>query len=155
LISGIREHPFSRRNVITTWNAADMNCPDCPITNCHGTVIQAFVDSWKQLHLVTYQRSADAVVGVPHNWFQYWAFLVWLASLTGKGVGSLTWVGGDVHLYDVHEALAREMLARKGEVNYTEVDLVYRPTDAAFRADDFSLASPYNPVLNVSAEMVV
>src|SRR5690606_26897284 len=76
LIDGIKNHPYSRRNVITTWNAADMTNPACPITNCHSTVTQAFVNPDNSLHLVTYQRSVDVICGLPHNWIQYWSFLL-------------------------------------------------------------------------------
>lgn len=102
LIDGIKNHPFSRRNVITTWHTEDMNREDCTITNCHGTVIQAFVRPDDSLHLVTYQRSVDVVCGLPHNWLQYWAFLLWVAHWSWRAVGSLTWIGGDVHVYEEH-----------------------------------------------------
>lgn len=155
LIDGIKNHPFSRRNVVTTWHPAEMWSPETPITNCHGTVIQAFVSNGKRLSLVTYQRSADLVVGVPHNWIQYWAFLVWLAARTGTGVGSLTWVGGDVHVYEVHNPLVRVMLDSEPVVRPVTPELRYNGTGGGFRADDFDLVGDYYPALDVKAELVV
>jgi thymidylate synthase len=153
LIDGITRHPYSRRNVVTTWNAADMADPQTPITNCHNTATQAFVEPADDtLHLVTYQRSADAVCGIPHNWVQMWAFLLWLAHRGGRKVGSLSWVGGDVHLYECHVDLARRVVgAEPGPVP----ELVYSPTFEEFRADDFTLSGEYAPALNDRAEMVV
>lgn len=153
LIEGIRLHPFSRRNVITTWNTSDMNNPSCRITNCHGTVIQAFVGASGGLSLVTYQRSADFVCGVPHNWIQYWAFLLWLAHRTDRKPKMLTWIGGDVHLYEQHYELADKILCT--EANLSPPNLVYTPTSEEFIADDFTLDGPYNPVVTDRAEMVV
>ena len=153
LINAVKEHPHSRRNVITTWNTEEMVHLDCPITNCHGTVIQTFV-SGPLLHLVTYQRSADAVCGLPHNWLQYWAFLLWLAYRTGYQVGTLTWIGGDVHLYDVHTDLARKIL-HCPETYPSCPELLYGPSGEDFKADDFSLSSEYLPVLKDRAEMVI
>lgn len=151
LLRGIKGHPYSRRNVITTWNTAEMNDSLCPITNCHGTVVQAFCFE-DVLSLVTYQRSVDVICGFPHNVFQYWAFLVWLASRTDNKVGTLTWIGGDVHLYDEHEGLARRILE-------TEVQpapgLVYSPSGEDFKADDFSLDGEYRYALEEKARMVV
>lgn len=156
LVDGIRNHPFSRRNVITTWNTADMADSECPITNCHGTVIQAFVNPDDSLHLATYQRSADVICGLPHNWVQYWAFLMWLAHRGGRSVGSLTWVGGDVHVYKQHYELADKILrAATSRKPGNTPNLVYTPTSEEFKADDFTLDGEYTPVLTDRAEMVV
>lgn len=155
LLNGVKSHPFSRRNLISTWDTEDMADPECPITNCWGTVLQAFVEPADDtLHLVTYQRSADAVCGVPHNWLQMWGFLLWLAHRTGRAVGSLQWVGGDVHLYEVHEDLAGRIVAAV-DPHRDCPELVYEPTSEDFRADDFSLSRRYDPDIRERAEMVV
>lgn len=159
LIEAIKKHPFSRRSVITTWNSSEMWDATCPITNCHGTVIQAFVeanppDPIPSLTLVTYQRSCDVICGLPHNWLQYWAFLMWLAHRTGLRVGDLHWIGGDVHVYKQHFPIVESIqsLSLSGLVS---PQLVYKPTSEEFKADDFSLDLEYRPLLSVKAEMVV
>lgn len=108
LIDGIRNHGTSRRLVITTWNPCEMHeitsingNPRTP-TTCHGTVIQLFVRRDK-LSMTMYQRSADMLLGVPHNWIQYWALLLWLASRSGLKPGSFRWIAGDAHIYQ-HES---------------------------------------------------
>lgn len=156
LISGIRQHPYSRRNVITTWNTADMNSKDCPITNCHGTVIQTFVQPQGTLDLVTYQRSVDVICGLPHNWIQYWAFLVWLAHRTGCEVGKLQWIGGDCHIYEEHLAITEELRNLDlAQLAIKTPKLIYKPTDKEFLADDFTLDGEYSPIILTKAEMVV
>lgn len=153
LIDGIKNHPFSRRHCITTWIPSHVHSGLMNPTNCHGTVIQAFVNPDDSLHLVTYQRSADVVCGLPHNWVQYWAFLVWLAHRGGRKVGSLTWIGGDVHVYKQHYELADRI--NKSTQSVLAPNLVYTPSSDDFKADDFTLDGPYNPVLTDRAEMVV
>lgn len=154
LLDGIRDHPFSRRNVITTWNTSDMASPSTPITNCHGTVIQAFVQPDNKLDLFTYQRSVDVICGLPHNWIQYWAFLLWLASRTGKEPGKLQWMGGDVHVYPEHAVLAEKIL-RVEDSTPEPPRLLYTPSGEEFRASDFTLDSQYYPVIQDRAEMIV
>lgn len=152
LVNGVTSHPYSRRNVITTWNTADMVDGITPITNCHGTVIQAFVDSQNRLDLIMYQRSVDLICGLPHNWIQYWAFLQWLAHRGGRQVGRFIWTGGDIHIYGEHLDLAQRILAT-GEV--AQPELVYTPTSDTFKADDFTLSGPYEPAITEKAVMVV
>lgn len=105
LIDGIKTHPYSRRHVITTWNPEFMGeiCdinenPNTP-TPCHTSFAQFSVSSDSVLSMLTVQRSADMLLGVPHNWIQSWAFLLWLCAQTGYVVGELTWVFGDAHIY--------------------------------------------------------
>lgn len=105
LIKGIRFHPFSRRHVITTWNPVDMafititnNNPLTP-TTCHTTIAQFFVSKSRSLSLHSYQRSADLLLGVPHNWIQSWALLLWLCERTDTIPGKMLWTFGDAHIY--------------------------------------------------------
>lgn len=156
LVDGIKDHPYSRRNVITTWNTAEMADPSTPITNCHGTVIQAFVEpSDNSLELVMYQRSSDMLLGMSHNWIQYWAFLLWLSTEAGRVPGKFTWMGGDCHIYDDHVPLVTEML----NADLTSINtptLVYKGSKGeAFRADNFMLEGAYTPLSSETARMVV
>ena len=154
LIEGIKVHRTSRRLVATTWNASEMMMPDCPVTNCHGTVVQFFSDEKTNiLDMTTYQRSCDLIVGVPHNWFQYWAFLLWMAKRTGSKVGKMTWIGGDVHVYDEpsHRKAADWIVEHAGDTTakegYGPPELVHtaESEDLEFKADDFELNRPYYP----------
>lgn len=152
LLEGLYEHPNSRRLVISTWNTAEMSeitfindnpkTPSC----CHGTLIQCHVRKG-QLHLTQYQRSADILLGVPHNWMQYWALLLYLAYWSKFKVGSLRWIFGDVHLYQEasHIECAKQLLA----IPYKQLDsrpkMYYNPSVSwtgaipEFKAADFTL----------------
>lgn len=154
LIDSLREHPGSRRAVATTWNTADMLAEETPITNCHGSLITAHVEAGNRVTLVMVQRSADAVVGLPANWVQYWALMLWLSFRAGRQPGRLLWLSTDVHVYRRHEDLARRLVNLWLEAAPTP-DLVYTPTSEQFLADDFALDGPYTPMVNERAEMVV
>lgn len=158
-IETLKNKPFSRRNVISTWNTADMIHPTTPITNCHGTVIQFFVDPNDNVHMTMYQRSCDMVLGVPHNWIQYWAFLMYMADLADLNVGSMTWIGGDCHVYEDHKEVAEKIIKAamvdNDKYNWTSPNLICNPSSDEFKADDYSLSDEYKPVMELKAKMVV
>lgn len=153
IIEGVKEHPYSRRNVITSWNAFDMRRPECPLTNCHTSFAEFSGSPDGKLHYHTVQRSADVIVGLGANWAQSWAFLVWVAHLTGRQVGTMTWTGIDCHVYEQHEEVARKITS--AFVPQKSLGLVYTPTSEKFLADDFTLDGEYLPVVCDKVEMVV
>ena len=168
LLNGVKEHPFSTRNLITTWNTGDMAQPDCIVTNCHGSMIQVFgeltrrmyggitcVDGVsKTIHMTMYQRSSDLILGAPHNWVQYWAFMQWLAHRTGTKPGPFTWIGGDVHIYKSHLEVARKIKA-VDYYNPANPQLTYKPSSAEFKADDFSVEGSYPPAITDEVKLEV
>lgn len=157
LIESVKDEPTSRRNVITTWNTADMLNPNTLITNCHGSLIVADVDNDNKLHLTMIQRSADMMLGVPHNMLQYWAFLMYLAHQTGREVGSLHWQGVNCHIYKAHYDAANEISdkIKNTDKKIITPNLIYTPTSDEFKADDFSLDKEYEPVIKSSLELIV
>jgi len=157
LIEGLNNHPTSRRLCATTWNPVDV--PSMPITNCHGSWIQVNTGSRGEVNLTMVQRSADMVVGVAHNWIQYWAFLLWLCHVTARPPGKLFWHGVDCHIYKDHYDLAKEIV-RATDKAPSPPKMLYvidlnKPLESEFRAQDFKLDSEYKPVLTKRARMVV
>lgn len=150
---GVKDHPFSRRNVLTSWNAFDMRRPECPITNCHTVFAEFSVGSDNRLHYHTVQRSADVIVGLGANWAQSWAFLMWMAEVTGHPIGTMTWTGIDCHVYEQHEEVAKKVLAA-AEAEHPP-QLTFSPSSKEFLADDFFLIGEYRPVVLDKVEMVV
>jgi thymidylate synthase len=148
VLDALKSNPNSRRIVLTSWNPHDMAVitkinanPNTP-TTCHTTIAQFFVRNGK-LHMSSYMRSADMLLGAPHNWVQSWAMLLYFAHWAKLEVGSMRWIFGDAHIYDEpsHMQAAREILACG--VNEVDVVLKYAPsvgwTDAIpeFKASDF------------------
>lgn len=151
ILDGLKKNSNSRRLIATTWNPYDManittmnNNPQTPST-CHGTLIHFFVREHK-VHMTVYQRSADVLLGVPHNWIQYWALLLYFSTHSNLKVGSLMWIFGDLHLYDElsHIATAQQIVQctpfenPKHEIQYafSGEHLLNCPK---FKASDFSI----------------
>ena len=144
ILEGLRNNPNSRRLVMTTWNPAEMACitetnknPKTP-TCCHSVVVQFFVRDDK-LSMFSYQRSADCLLGVPHNWIQSWAMLTYFAYHAGLKVGTMRWSFGDAHIYleDSHIDIVTKMLEA-----VTDTDTIQTPST-------FSLKyAPENPELD-------
>jgi thymidylate synthase len=134
ILDGLRNHPASRRLVMTTWNPAEMaritetnqnkNTPTC----CHSTLMQFFVREGA-LHLMSVQRSCDVLLGLPHNWIQTWALLLYFAHWANLRVGSLRWVLGDLHLYQhpTHTDTAEHLLKQTVNLDRS-VNLCYNPS---------------------------
>jgi len=136
--------------VMTTWNPSDMAhiteinhnplTPSC----CHGSMIHLFVREGR-VHMTHYQRSADLLLGVPHNWIQYWALLMYFARHSELDVGSLRWIFGDAHIYQEpsHLDAVKQLLriSMQPEVD-NSFNLLYNPVAQnqvvpEFKAGDF------------------
>jgi thymidylate synthase len=159
IIDGLRNSPNSRRLLMTVWNPGDMasitktnNNPNTP-TCCHSIIIQFFVRQ-NTLHMKSYARSQDMLLGTPHNWTQSWAFLLYLAHHTNLQVGSMTWMWGDAHIYEEksHTEAVKAMVGIDTRFAHwmifdTPISLVYQPEHIQFdsnnvpifRAEDFKV----------------
>ena len=145
ILNALKTNPNSRRLVMTVWNPGEManitetnqnpNTPTC----CHSIVVQFFVRQGK-LHMKTYQRSADMLLGVPHNWVQSWAMLMYFAAQSGLEVGSMTWMWGDAHIYkeESHLEVVEKLLKYEGTFDKS-IELVYSQTSEDFLAGDFGI----------------
>lgn len=168
LLEGLRDHKNSRRLVISTWNTKDMseitsyNDNQKTPTNCHGSIIQCHVRDSK-LHMTQYQRSADILLGVPHNWIQYWALLLYLAHWSELEVGSLRWIFGDAHLYqeESHLACAKHILSIACQTLDSACKLCYNPTVSwtgaipEFKASDFAMVGTVtDPIVTIRPKLL-
>ena len=147
ILDGLRFHANSRRLLMTAWNPFDManitkknDNQETPAT-CHSTLIQFSVMNEK-LYMTCYQRSADMLLGVPHNWIQSWALLLWFAHHAKLSAGTMRWLFGNAHVYchETHQTTAESLL--KLHVNSNEENtftLRYQPKNdnEVFLAKDF------------------
>lgn len=154
MIDTLINDPYSRRNVITTWHTGDMASKLTPLTNCHNSLTQVFVEPDNSVHMTMYQRSCDTILGLPHNLIAQWALLLYFAHRSNREVGSLTWIGGDCHIYEDHFELAKKIID-VGQTRTETPNLIYNPTSQEFKADDFTLDGEYIVKLKDKAKMIV
>jgi dihydrofolate reductase/thymidylate synthase len=110
VIDLIKNDPTSRRIIMNSWNASDLDKMALP--PCH--VMCQFNVNVKErtLDCQLYQRSGDMFLGVPFNIASY-AFLTHIiAKITGYQVGKLIHVLGDTHIYESHLDAVKEQLER-------------------------------------------
>lgn len=109
VIDNIKNNPYSRRHIVTSWNPIDIN--NIVLPPCH-TMFQFYVNNNK-LSCQLYQRSADAFLGVPFNITSYALLTHMIAHVTGLEVGDFIHTLGDVHIYKNHMEQVKLQLLRK------------------------------------------
>jgi thymidylate synthase len=107
VINLLRRHPASRRAVIQLYGHEDWQGThkDIPCT----CTLQFLLRS-EQVHLITYMRSNDAYLGLPHDTFCFTMIQEYVARAVGVDVGTYAHVVGSLHLYDKHVESARRFL---------------------------------------------
>ena len=108
VVDMIKNHPDSRRMMVTAWNPAEVEQMALPPCHC---LFQFYVADGR-LSLQLYQRSADTFLGVPFNIASYALLLQMMAQVTGLQPGELIHTTGDTHLYLNHLDQARLQLTR-------------------------------------------
>lgn len=146
----IRNHPDSRRMIVSAWNPAEVEQMALPPCHC---LFQFYVADGK-LSLQLYQRSADTFLGVPFNIASYALLLQMMAQVSGLEAGDFIHTTGDTHLYLNHLDQARLQLTRtprplpKMRINPDVKNLF------DFHYEDFHLEG-YDPWPHISAQVSV
>ena len=146
----IKNHPDSRRIIVSAWNVAEVNKMALP--PCHS-LFQFYVADGR-LSLQLYQRSADTFLGVPFNIASYALLLMMMAQVTGLKAGDFIHTTGDTHLYLNHLDQARLQLTREPKalptmrINPDVKDLL------DFQYEDFLLEN-YEPWPHIKAAVSV
>ena len=146
----IKNHPDSRRMLVTAWNPAEIDQMALPPCHC---LFQFYVADGR-LSLQLYQRSADTFLGVPFNIASYALLLQMMAQVTGLEAGEFIHTTGDTHLYLNHLEQARLQLTRDPRplprmIINPDVKSIFD-----FRYEDFQLEG-YDPHPHIKAEVSV
>ena len=146
----IKNHPDSRRMMVSAWNVADIDKMKLPPCHC---LFQFYVADGK-LSLQLYQRSADTFLGVPFNIASYALLLQMMAQCAGLECGDFVHTTGDTHLYLNHLEQAQLQLTREPRplpkmiINPDVKDIF------SFKYEDFQLVD-YDPHPHIKAEVSV
>lgn len=110
LIEGLKTNPYSRRHIISAWNAGELELMALP--PCH-VMSQYYVNKDNQLSCHMYQRSVDTFLGLPFNIASYALLTHMIAHVCGMGVKELVISTGDTHIYKDHVDQVKEQLSRE------------------------------------------
>jgi thymidylate synthase len=108
VIEQLNSNPNSRRILVSAWNVGELD--RMALLPCHA-LFQFYVADGR-LSCQLYQRSADALLGVPFNIASYALLTHMIAQQCALKVGDFVWTGGDCHLYLNHLEQAELQLAR-------------------------------------------
>jgi thymidylate synthase len=135
VIEQIKQNPDSRRLVVSAWNVGELD--RMALLPCH--LLFQFYVAGNRLSCQVYQRSADALLGVPFNVASYALLTHMVAQQCALQVGELIWTGGDCHLYLNHLEQADLQLSR---TPYPLPQLVIQrlpPSLFDYRFEDFDI----------------
>jgi thymidylate synthase len=108
VVEQLRGTPNSRRILVSAWNVGELD--QMALLPCHA-LFQFYVAD-RRLSCQLYQRSADALLGVPFNIASYALLTHMVAQQCDLEVGEFIWTGGDCHLYLNHLEQADLQLGR-------------------------------------------
>lgn len=150
LIRQIRQHPDSRRLLVSAWNVGDLD--EMRLPPCH-ILFQFYVNDG-ELSCQLYQRSADAFLGVPFNIASYSLLTMMIAQVCHLKPKEFIHTFGDLHLYSNHIEQARLQLTREP---YSLPQMLLNPSVERledFRYEDFQLVN-YQAHPHIKAEVAV
>lgn len=99
LVQGLKQEPYGRRHLLTTYNPAELD--EMCLPPCH-LLAQFNVRTTKQLDCIVTMRSVDLCLGLPSDIILYATLLLILCNETGYSPGTLTFMMGDSHIYRNH-----------------------------------------------------
>lgn len=98
LIYGLKNGPFSRRHLLTTYDPEETNACLPP---CH-LLAQFNVTVTGNLDCIVYMRSVDLCLGLPSDVVLYAALMLVICNEVNLKPGILTFMMGDTHIYENH-----------------------------------------------------
>jgi thymidylate synthase len=135
VLEEIKRNPNSRRLVVSAWNVGELD--RMALLPCHA-LFQFYVAEGR-LSCQLYQRSADALLGVPFNIASYALLTHMVAQQCDLAPGEFVWTGGDCHLYLNHLEQTDLQLSR---TPYPLPELVIRrrpPSLFEYAFEDFDI----------------
>ena len=116
VISKLRAKPASRQAVIQIFDKADVQHQHLDIP-CTCTL--QFVVREQKLHLITYMRSNDVHLGLPHDVFAFTMIQELIARSVEVEVGTYIHMVGSLHLYEKNREASQRFLNEGWHSNVT------------------------------------
>lgn len=163
VIRTLKEHPDSRRIIVSAWNPSVLPNPKKSFSEnikqgkqalppCHA-LFQFYVAN-NTLSCQLYQRSADVFLGVPFNIASYALLTKMIAQITNLKLGDFVHTFGDVHLYHNHFRQAKLQLSRKPKPLPTMILNKDIKNIFDFKYSDFTLKN-YHPHPTIKGAIAV
>lgn len=150
LIDGLANDPYSRRHIVSAWNASDiskMNLPPCHVQ------FQFFVSNDRGLSCHLTQRSADALLGAPTNIASYSLLTYMIAHCLDMYPDEFCHSIGDHHIYSNHVEQVEEYLsAEKLEPPTVRID---GPKDFFQLRPEHIILENYNYSKDIKAKLAI
>lgn len=155
IIQELKENPFSRRIMMSSWNAVDLEKMSLPPCHVSAQFYVEEVNGKRMLSCHLYQRSVDCFLGLPFNIFSYTVLIYLLATWCDLHPCELIISTGDTHIYKDHVKCVEEQLSRS--FLFAQPKLVLDPvikqkTIDELTIDDFALIE-YHCHKPISAKM--
>ena len=134
IVKALRSGEHNRRMLMNFWdndNIENLKLPCCFYS-------MQFYKENGRVHLLWNQRSADLMIGVPHDIIWAWIMLKQFAGKANLGTGKIKMVFGDAHIYGEHLIPASQHVKR---TPYEEPDYHFDVSGAInnFRPDDLEV----------------
>ncbi len=105
----LKQNPYSRRIMTNIYNFNDLN--EMNLYPCAYSM--TFNVTGKKLNAILNQRSQDTLTANNWNVVQYSALLMMFAQVSGLEAGELVHVISDMHIYDRHIEMVKQLLKRE------------------------------------------
>lgn len=149
IIDEIKNNPSSRRLILNSWNASDIDKMALP--PCH-VMVQFNIDG-KFIDCQLYQRSGDMFLGVPFNISSYAFLLSIIGHITGYFPRKFIHIIGDAHIYEEHIDAVKEQISRDPN-EFPKLNISNELKDIDNIKEEFFRIENYNPQSRIKAPMI-
>ena len=151
VIDLIKKDPSSRRIILNSWNASDLDkmaLPPCHVmVQFNVDVVGGFIDAKLT------QRSGDMFLGVPFNIASYSFLLHIIGNITGYTPRYFIHDIGDAHIYENHKDAIEKQLKRP-TMDFPQINIKKKIEDIDnIDESDFEILN-YNHHGTIKAEMI-
>tara|TARA_B100002051_G_C16724115_1_gene634266 strand:+ start:694 stop:2175 length:1482 start_codon:yes stop_codon:yes gene_type:complete len=149
IIDEIKKNPHSRRLILNSWNASDIDKMALP--PCHVMVQFYINDGFIDAQL--YQRSGDMFLGVPFNIASYSFLLYIIGHLTGYKPRKLIHILGDAHVYKEHISAVKKQFIRIPR-KFPKLYISNELNDINHIKEEYFKILEYESCLTIKAKMI-